>query len=729
MNRTTINFRKFSNENIFERREKELKMKKRSYTFRNLNKTSGYFFPKKNKKNSKFVDFSQLSDSTTNLLRDITTHHSLRQNLWNKILMNIFPEKNKIKQTNINYNLKQKHNFNKTSIGFNKSDLFITDDTRINDATLNSTFNRINNSLIKLNSKRKFKDALNIQENTKEDIYEKLMNKTKNNSFRYSINSINKNSLDILKFFQNQKRLNHKKEFYINNYYFQNKNKSFGLNKSKPEKYFDKLIDLKTKNIIVKKDSTNDFMNKLKELKQLDYETKTNEEKRVYYIENYKNDVNYFEDYSRNLQNNKSLLDKKFVGKLADYMRFIYLKTEEEKERETFMINQIVSLKEEIKLLNYKIKRKTFEKIDYLRWIYFQIKVKERILSIPNYYKEIIENKMKEPKKEDFPSKSRMSFKLDKNKKFNLDSFTSRKSFKIKRMMNQSMKDLNSYKNSEKKTDKGNIISEEEILRIKHYLRFPIFSGLEELKDHLDVFKDEIMYKSKEFYDLKLLIYNQKNWLLKYKNELVKEKNSYEQIIKLKGMELSEIKETNNNIKSTKFVINQNKKDDSFLSDLLKEKNKRIKYDKYPIFIKINTIFETCNEFKINSKQNIILHQIKRDTHPALEEMLNKLKFITQIVDNILLEFRYYTNNDKQKKELIKKMKSDIDRKHKDAKNLEQKIREKQKSIKLINKIEERNNKVLFLSYRKVDNYSTLTKKKKNKSFKTKRTSFFNINF
>ena len=161
MNRTTINFRKFSNENIFERREKELKMKKRSYTFRNLNKTSGYFFPKKNKKNSKFVDFSQLSDSTTNLLRDITTHHSLRQNLWNKILMNIFPEKNKIKQTNINYNLKQKHNFNKTSVGFNKSDLFITDDTRINDATLNSTFNRINNSLIKLNSKRKFKDALN----------------------------------------------------------------------------------------------------------------------------------------------------------------------------------------------------------------------------------------------------------------------------------------------------------------------------------------------------------------------------------------------------------------------------------------------------------------------------------------------------------------------------------------------------------------------------------------
>ena len=77
---------------------------------------------------------------------------------------------------------------------------------------------------------------------------------------------------------------------------------------------------------------------------------------------------------------------------------------------------------------------------------------------------------------------------------------------------------------------------------------------------------------------------------------------------------------------------------------------------------------------------------------------------------------------------MIKKIKNDIDKKHKDAKNLEQKIKEKQKSIILFNKIEERNNKILFLSYRKVDKYNMISKKGQNKKIKVKNTSFFNFN-
>ena len=105
--------------------------------------------------------------------------------------------------------------------------------------------------------------------------------------------------------------------------------------------------------------------------------------------------------------------------------------------------------------LNEKIKKKNVEKNVILKWIYFQIKIKEKILRIPSYYKEIIEHKTeKNIKQEDKHNKIiRMSLKPSAKvvKKFNIDGFTNRKSFKIKRALNQtSSKDLNYLKSSKK---------------------------------------------------------------------------------------------------------------------------------------------------------------------------------------------------------------------------------------------------------------------------------------
>ena len=172
MSKTTRSLRRFSNENIFERRDKELKLRKEALTFRHLNKTSIHFFFKqkkeknKDKEKSKNFDFSLLSNSTTSLLKEISTQNSVRQNLWNKIF-NIYQDKNKNVPNN-NDNTNKKQILNKTNLGNSKSDMFITEINKINDSKSISSLNKINNSLVNININRQVQKPLNIKENNKQ---------------------------------------------------------------------------------------------------------------------------------------------------------------------------------------------------------------------------------------------------------------------------------------------------------------------------------------------------------------------------------------------------------------------------------------------------------------------------------------------------------------------------------------------------------------------------------
>lgn len=724
MSNTERSSQRFSNTNIFERREKELKLKNKSFTQRKLNKTAGHFFLKQKKQQSKKFDFTLLSNSTTNLLKEISTLHSIRLNMWNKIF-NEPQEKEEIRTNNIINNKNISHiMFSRTNIGFNKSDMFITENRKFNDTNYISSYNKFNNSLVKRNDNPKMIISLKDKKNIKRSQIPKSMINSKSNPLFFN----NKNNIDntyILKQQNEKTKIKDIKGNLFNKTHRKNNN-SLWLDDPKLEKYFKKLFDQKIKSVRTKKDNSFIYVEKLKEFKLLEYQTNLVKEKKTNFIENRKNDINYYDDYSRNLQNTENLLDKKLAEKLADYMRFIYFRIEEEKYRENFLIKKILFLKDQIRHLNSKIRRLNLEKEDILKWIYLQIKIKERRLIIPNHYKMIIENKQKDSNKESIVNKTmRTSLKESKkNIKFNFDSFSSRKSFKIKRLINQSQKELYNYRNIGKESDKNNIIEDDEIKRIQNYLKYPIFNDIEELMDYLDIFKNEIMFKSQDYYNLKIQIFNEKNHLLKYKNQLEQEKNNYEKILIQKGTELVEIKEISNINNSTKIDIKQNKNDDSFLMNIFKFKNKKIRYDNYPLIYKINSIYENCKVIQLSKKQYNFFDRKASYSHPLIEEILHKLKYITKVTDTILLEFKYYKNNDPHKREIIRKMKSDIDKKRKDAKNLESKLKEKQKAIKLLNKIEERNNRILFLSFRKVNKYNTISKKKKSKTKRKKKNSF-----
>ena len=731
MSKTARAQSRLSNEFIFIKKEKELKNKNSLKSPRIFSKTSNSFFIKQNKENSQNYIFSLLSTSTTTLLKDITNFNSLQKNILDEAL-NDNEEKEKDKNNSINIKNK-KYNLNKIRTRF-YNDLFLTETQKVNDSKSFSSFYKINNGFININSNKKTKKELNNFNNEKFK-KEKLINSPQNKSFLsdihnfYNINK-NDNNINILKYFQEQKQL-----------YKRNDNFTYEINKDSTKSFasidaksknnnFIHLIDLKTKNLCVKKDGRKDFMYKLKEFKILEHGNKISKEKNKNLLETYKNNVGYYIDYSKNLRKATNLLNKKFLNKLNDYMRFIYNKIEEEKKKEIKLINKILLLKREIKQLNIITNRKDLEKNQILKWIYFQIQVKEKKFSLPSYYKEIIENKSKstiKPKKEEKDSKIlRMTLKpsLRGSKKFNFDNFSARKSFKIKRLLNQSQKDLiTPLKNVEKNIN----ASDEEIKKIKNYLNYPIFKDVEELIDSLEFFQNEIILKSGEYYELRNQIFSDRNNLLKYQEQLTRGQINNEKITKTKIQELELIKEMINEQKKEKMGIKQNQKTNKLLMTIFQEPNKKFRYYDYPLLNKINESYEMCNLFQIDIKfDKRSMRKIEYSSSLSLEIMF-KLKYISQVLDSVYNKFKYYKENDIAKSELIKKTKIEIDKSHKNAKNMEQKKKEKEKSIKLLNEIEERNNKLFFLSYRKVDKHSYIGKKNKRKSSDNSKISFLNF--
>jgi hypothetical protein len=115
-------------------------------------------------------------------------------------------------------------------------------------------------------------------------------------------------------------------------------NTSFALNKTKERNYKNLLIKTKTKKIKLKKDSLNNYMTKLKAFTILKQETKVNDEKKSNLITNYQNSLYYYNNKYKNFNKNIIFLNKKFFGKLVEYMKFLNMTIEEEKKRDAHLI-------------------------------------------------------------------------------------------------------------------------------------------------------------------------------------------------------------------------------------------------------------------------------------------------------------------------------------------------------------------------------------------------------
>ena len=690
-----INLKNFSNINLFQKRADEQKLKiKNKQLFRAKLKKNHKSKSLKKTEDNTYFSFPILNNSTISLISELYPQLSSKDQIENS-LIELY---------------KKGQNNNKQEISKVNS-IFLTASHMINKSYRENSSFITNNNKIKENTINKF-----LMDSSKENI-NKTFYKNKGNS-SYSLNNNFSNTKDtkILLQFQNEKNLINNSDM-INISNIKNERSGSTLNIAhKSSSYFKNLINHKISLINLKRNNTKEVIEKSRELKYYIYSSQMQNEAYKRSKENELNEIEYYNDKIKVLNNLKKLFNIKFIDKLGDYIKFINSQIEIERTKNISLINNIIKLKNEIKQINNKLRRKNLHKKNILKWVYFQIQLKEKKLTLPSYYRTILENYSKNDisSKEENEENNIRLFRNEKRRFYSVHIRRSRKNLtKTKPKKNQG--DFNSENGLfyNKEIDLENPKNMPEIFKIKNYKSFPIYNTIDELNEVLVFFDNKNIAKIKYHYDLRMEIFYLKKELLKEKKEIIKEENNHENSIIMKQKDLNEI---NDNMTVNNSLIQKLKK------NTYKKYNKTSFKDNKNISLlkHVSKLYNTCKSLALKTNFEITKEKIdkNKDKSKDFNEILEKLTYITFVINYLLSKFKIYNSNEYGGKELLNKLKNDIDKNHKIEYAIEQRKNICKKNIELRKIIYERNNKIYFLPNRKLDfNYNTNYSKSKKKSF------------
>lgn len=601
-------------------------------------------------------------------------------------------------------NFRNKKSFNRISL--EKSNLFITE------SPILKSLNK-NKSAFNLTSRRNF----NIRKR-KNNLLTSSKSTESHRSFNYFLfnNFSGIANARILLHFENEKILANSFGENINKNHSKNNNISHPLIRMNSSDNYDKMLDYKINQFNINKDKTSNLINKARELKLFEFYTQLKKERNKRLKETCEDNIDSLKERMDSLEYSKKLLNNKFIDKLSDYIKFIYSKLESEKDESMALINEIIKYKNDVKQLENKIQKKIEEKNFILKWIYFQIQIKEKKIYLPSYYKAIIEKN--EPKKEESKKKgiglgfSKSSKQIIKKFYFIEANNSKKTSTKIK----ESKKQDNNLNNESQlffnsSIDLNNPVNVREINKIKNYRNHLIFNSVDELEDVFASMENKSIEMMKYCGKLKLEIAYFKKELSKIKNNLQQNENINNNSYKTKEEELKELK--NNFIAKMKIMhkFNINKHRDSIANDSIK-KNLFVYNNSNENYIinKINILYQTCKSLGKAFTQEINEeNQEKKHSKNTLKDIVSKMKYINFTIDYILTKFRNYDNKKKTK---LKELRKEIERVHKIENTIEQKKQNSKNFVEKQNKIIERNNKIYFLPYRKIDHYKNINAKK-----------------
>ena len=159
--------------------------------------------------------------------------------------------------------------------------------------------------------------------------------------------------------------------------------------------------DLEIKNKILhnKKQKVREYINKTRDIQLLKFTTSIQKERNIRLKEKYDNEIERVEDEIKLINESSKLFNDKFINKFNDTVKQLFTRRENEKTRSIHLMKEIIKYKNEISLLESKIRKVEYDKYNIIRWIYFQICVNEQILKIPIHYKAIIEENEEDFKK------------------------------------------------------------------------------------------------------------------------------------------------------------------------------------------------------------------------------------------------------------------------------------------------------------------------------------------
>jgi hypothetical protein len=91
-------------------------------------------------------------------------------------------------------------------------------------------------------------------------------------------------------------------------------------------------------------------------------------------------------------------MEEYFFSKFNEYLKSLFLEKDMQNNKEIILCEHIYNLRSQIKVLENKIRKVKKEKSIYIRWMLLQIQIKEKILDLPHYYKNLLNNEYKKGK-------------------------------------------------------------------------------------------------------------------------------------------------------------------------------------------------------------------------------------------------------------------------------------------------------------------------------------------
>ena len=569
------------------------------------------------------------------------------------------------------------------------------------------------------------------------------------------------------------------------------------------------LIYLKLKKLESEKYNISLMLNKVREFKYFNYLNEQKKEINIITMENSKNNIEFLKDKINSLNKIKNIYSNKISNTLGEYSKFISNYKEKEKINSDILLNQINNIKKEVKNLQNKIAKKEQEKATILKWVYFLIKMKEKKIELPTYYKKIIETnfprgiekrKTIAPKLEDIKSindKKKQFFEhhehndIDKDKdKDKLHKDHSNKTLahirlsaveeNVKNGVNDKKTHIESkFKRKSKIVSKGTIsfkksliklnfikftginsghstnleesieaniklksaydklindgIDPSEINRISKYKLFLIYKTPEDLEDRLIEFQNENIQLLRQYELTRKKLIDKR---LKYKTISENRANSiYEELdekIKQNEIRLNQVKNKNellliqcaiatNRLKAQKKVVNiKQKKSKSLKKKIITQESIRRE-----LFVKIENLYELClNHFEKPNKFLEYKDKFKKD-------IIYMLTVIELFIVYLKSKLNFNDKSDILKFDLMKRIKNEIEHKHKIEKGEILRLKEKEKFKYLQEIIEEKTNKILFLQKRRIIPVYNWDKMKKDRkySFPEKKLNFEDFMF
>ena len=571
------------------------------------------------------------------------------------------------------------------------------------------------------------------------------------------------------------------------------------------------LIYLKLKKLESEKYNISLMLNKVREFKYFNYLNEQKKEINIITMENSKNNIEFLKDKINSLNKIKNIYSNKISNTLGEYSKFISNYKEKEKINSDILLNQINNIKKEVKNLQNKIAKKEQEKATILKWVYFLIKMKEKKIELPTYYKKIIETnfprgiekrKTIAPKLEDIKSikdKKKQFFEhhehndndIDKDKdKDKLHKDHSNKTLahirlsaveeNVKNGVNDKKSHIESkFKRKSKIVSKGTIsfkksliklnfikftginsghstnleesieaniklksaydklindgIDPSEINRISKYKLFLIYKTPEDLEDRLIEFQNENIQLLRQYELTRKKLIDKR---LKYKTIFENRANSiYEELdekIKQNEIRLNQVKNKNellliqcaiatNRLKAQKKVVNiKQKKSKSLKKKIITQESIRRE-----LFVKIENLYELClNHFEKPNKFLEYKDKFKKD-------IIYMLTVIELFIVYLKSKLNFNDKSDILKFDLMKRIKNEIEHKHKIEKGEILRLKEKEKFKYLQEIIEEKTNKILFLQKRRIIPVYNWDKMKKDRkySFSEKKLNFEDFMF